>query len=347
MARCGCASGSCSCLITGGTGITVTGVGSQDNPYVVNGAFFATSDSPTVSLTLTGTGTTLDPYRIVANAHLTMDQLVDVSAPSPTAGYVMTYVTSPSASWIAAVPQSGIPGAVLHDSTMVGDGTPSSALGVKLDPTGGIINGVSGLKSATGYTVCTSTTRPPSPFDYQYIFETDTQAFGYWMPSPGRWRMFDTKMQPYLAKVRSGWAGTTVGTGGYERGWYMRQGALIEVDFTIYLGGPGSNMGYGPLTVDIPFKAVGGAEGVNNHTHGGSGFCQGSGFGQWVMTPAIWPGDTKAHFWAPVNFDSSYQDYLRSTDASNAPGTGVPNRAGSYPLTDGSFLEGHLTYFAT
>lgn len=35
MARCQCAGSSCSCLITAGPGVTVQGVGSADQPYVV------------------------------------------------------------------------------------------------------------------------------------------------------------------------------------------------------------------------------------------------------------------------------------------------------------------------
>jgi hypothetical protein len=35
MARCGCSGQSCSCLITGGAGVTVQGTGTADNPYVL------------------------------------------------------------------------------------------------------------------------------------------------------------------------------------------------------------------------------------------------------------------------------------------------------------------------
>lgn len=346
MARCGCASGSCSCLITGSQGVTVSGVGSQDNPYVITGASFATSDSPTVSLSLTGTGTILDPYRIVANAHLTLDQLTDVDAPAPVAGYLLTYVTSPVPSWIAAVPQSGIPGAVLHDSTMLGDGTPSLALGVRLDPLGNIINGPSGLKVNADLTMCTSTTHPVTPFDYQRIMETDTEAFGFWMPAPtSRWRMWDTKPQSYLAKIRSDWPGTTVGQGGWERGYYMRRGAQVNAWFTIFLGGPGSNMGYGALSVDLPFRAADVADGVVNDMHGNSGFLHASGWTYWPMLPAIQHGSTKAYFWVPADPSVSYLALMRSADASNQPGTGRPYRPNNWPIVDNSNIEGTFNYF--
>lgn len=35
MARCQCAGSSCSCLITGGAGVSVMGVGTADQPYVI------------------------------------------------------------------------------------------------------------------------------------------------------------------------------------------------------------------------------------------------------------------------------------------------------------------------
>lgn len=42
--RCGCASDSCSCVVTGGEGIEVTGTGSKTNPYVVDMAVEGTLD---------------------------------------------------------------------------------------------------------------------------------------------------------------------------------------------------------------------------------------------------------------------------------------------------------------
>lgn len=351
MARCGCASSSCSCLITGSGGVVVTGSGSAENPYVINGSNFGVTDSPTIDMTLSGDGTLGNPYRISAAAHLTLDQLDDVNASAPSPGYTLTYVTSPVAEWRATVPLSGIPGAVLHDSTMVGDGTPSSALGVKIDPSGGITNGVNGLRSSSGLTYCTSTTRPGAPTDYQQILETDTQAFGIWMPSGGtnvgpHWRMFDTRMQPYLAKIRSDFVGTTVGNGGYEKGWYMRAGQLITATFTIYLGGPGSNMGNGPLTVDLPFTAAGGSQGVLNDVHGGTGYVSAAGWAVFACTPAIQPGSNRVIFWAPQDFDHSHLGVMRSADASSQPGTGVPLRLGAWPIQDGSWIEGTVVYMA-
>jgi hypothetical protein len=179
-------------------------MGSKDNPFVVTGPVFGTSNTSTADLVLSGDGTPANPYVISVNVHLPLDGLTDVNAPAPVAGYVLTYATSPSPGWIAAIPQSGTPGAVLHDNTLQGAGTAGSVLGVLLDPTGGITAGASGLKAGTGWTVCTSGTRPASPAAYDKIIESDTQAWGFWMPgTPGKWRMYDTKSQSWTPRWTS------------------------------------------------------------------------------------------------------------------------------------------------
>lgn len=57
MARCGCGSSAvCTCLVTAGTNITVTGSGNVGSPYVVSAVVTPVTvlDSPTVDLTLVG-----------------------------------------------------------------------------------------------------------------------------------------------------------------------------------------------------------------------------------------------------------------------------------------------------
>jgi hypothetical protein len=63
MAKCGCAGGTCSCVLTGGTNVQVTGTGSSTNPYVVSatGTALTVVDTPTIDLTLTGEGTSSSP----------------------------------------------------------------------------------------------------------------------------------------------------------------------------------------------------------------------------------------------------------------------------------------------
>jgi len=344
MARCGCASGSCSCLVTGAGGITVTGAGSQDNPFVVHGPYLSVGNSPTADLVLTGSGTQGDPYRIVCNVHMVLDQLTDVDAPSPIAGYVLTYVTSPSPAWKAAIPQSGIPGAVLHDNTLKGDGTAGSVLGVLLDPTGGITAGASGLKAASGWTICTSGTRPGSPAAYDKIIETDTQAFGFWMPgSPGKWRMFDTKSQSWTPRLDSdGYHGVTVGNGGFSRGSYFRTGAQVHLSWNIHLGS-GSNMGMGDLKIlDVP-TAIQVSTSITQGSQWGSGWGHASGWAYWPLLTEMHPSNV-IRMWAS-NPGDAHIWVVRSSDSSNRPGTGVPLRQGAWPFQDGSDFNGDISYF--
>lgn len=57
MARCGCSSGTtCNCAVKAGANITVTGVGSAGNPYVISGlsATVAPLDTTTIDTTVTG-----------------------------------------------------------------------------------------------------------------------------------------------------------------------------------------------------------------------------------------------------------------------------------------------------
>lgn len=74
MARCNCASGSrCDCAIIGGPGITVSGTGTAERPYLVSAAPNANGailfeDSSTVDFTVTGSGTQIDPYIVRATA---------------------------------------------------------------------------------------------------------------------------------------------------------------------------------------------------------------------------------------------------------------------------------------
>lgn len=101
MARdCGCAGQSCGCLVTAGSGIEVTGIGTADNPFVIRNiasdlaSSFKVSDTLTLDMVLAGSGTNLDPFILQGNVTLLMQQLSDVSNPGgvPTAGQVPTYV---------------------------------------------------------------------------------------------------------------------------------------------------------------------------------------------------------------------------------------------------------------
>lgn len=53
MAKCGCAGGTCSCLLTAGTNIEITGTGTGTNPYVLNVTGYPDSQ-PSVTQTWSG-----------------------------------------------------------------------------------------------------------------------------------------------------------------------------------------------------------------------------------------------------------------------------------------------------
>lgn len=329
-------------MVAGINGITVSGVGSQANPFVINGPYLTVGNTATADLTLTGAGTSASPYRITATVHMTLDDLTDVIVPTPTVGYVLTYQTSPSPGWRAAVAQSGTPGAVLTDGSLSGAGTAGSVLSVKVDPAGGISVGAGGLTASAAFTICTSTTRPASPTNYQRIVESDTQAYGFWMPgSPGSWRMFDTKPQLWTPHLTSGYypnVDIATSRGGYARGTFMRQGAQTHVGVHIRLG-DSPNMGYGDLRIDnppVPIASVIGAQ-------FGIGFLNASGWAYW---PAQFEANSAGVFrWWTSNPGEANIWIVQSADSTNRPGTGVPQRPGTYPFLGGSDLEGFVTYF--
>lgn len=65
MAKCGCASTVCTCKVTGGTNVQVTGTGTLGDPYVIGvpaTLVLTVADTSSVDLTLIGSGTTVDPY---------------------------------------------------------------------------------------------------------------------------------------------------------------------------------------------------------------------------------------------------------------------------------------------
>lgn len=79
--RCGCGSAQCSCAVTAGAGIVVSGVGSAGNPYVITaaGAALTITDTPSLNLTLSGAGTPGSPW-----------VLSGVVTPSSTSGNLLT-----------------------------------------------------------------------------------------------------------------------------------------------------------------------------------------------------------------------------------------------------------------
>lgn len=69
---CGCAGGACSCSVQGGAGVTVTGIGTASDPFIVEaeidqlGGNIQFNDTSTINMTVTGDGTPSDPMIVTA-----------------------------------------------------------------------------------------------------------------------------------------------------------------------------------------------------------------------------------------------------------------------------------------
>jgi hypothetical protein len=154
VARCGCAGGTCQCLVQEGAGISVSGSGSAGNPYVVAvesgggdiGGLLTVQDSATMDLALTGSGTTVTPYVLSAQAVMSLDELDDVSAGEPVPnGYVLA---KSGTQWQPVPPSTASPGAVATDTPVLGDGSSGSHVRLLVDPAGLLATTGAGLKLA-------------------------------------------------------------------------------------------------------------------------------------------------------------------------------------------------------
>jgi hypothetical protein len=143
MARCGCGNGAggCSCLVTGGAGIRVSGTGTESNPYLVEsigsgitGALTVT-DTPTLNLTMGGSGTVADPYQLSGVATLSMEGLSDIKPGAvPASGQVPVFNGT---TWEFAVPPTTPPGAVNVGTGLAGDGAAATPIRARTSGTWG------------------------------------------------------------------------------------------------------------------------------------------------------------------------------------------------------------------
>lgn len=74
MPGCGCAGSSCGCQIKTGQGLTITGIGTKADPFVLSATIGSLSgsisfvDSASVDFTVAGQGTPSDPMTVTATA---------------------------------------------------------------------------------------------------------------------------------------------------------------------------------------------------------------------------------------------------------------------------------------
>lgn len=149
MARCGCAGASCSCLIVGQGGVTVTGNGGQSSPYTIASDInVAVLDTPTVNLTKTGDGSAAAPYTISGDATVTLDQLTDVDTAGGATGYVLAKQADGT---YKLVPATTAPaGALSIGDGLTGDASSGNKLRLLLAPSSGLIVGPTGVAMQGG-----------------------------------------------------------------------------------------------------------------------------------------------------------------------------------------------------
>lgn len=147
MARC-CQGSTCSCVLAEGAGITITGDGSAQNPFLISssGGSIETVDNSVFDLSLTGDGSSGMPFTLEVTFASTakLDDLPDVNAPTPTNGQVLSWDTATSR-WVAATAPTAAPGAISTDTSMLGDGSVGDPLEVQEDPDRFLTTTVDGL----------------------------------------------------------------------------------------------------------------------------------------------------------------------------------------------------------
>lgn len=133
---CGGTSGTCGCQIIGHGQIEVSGSGGPADPFILDVALdFTSSQNKTFTTQITGDGSTATPYspEVTFTSTAQLDDLPDVAAPAPTNGQVLAWSTAQNA-WVPQAPTTAAAGAVLHDTSMTGDGSAGSPLALLSSP---------------------------------------------------------------------------------------------------------------------------------------------------------------------------------------------------------------------
>lgn len=110
--RCGCASDSCSCIITGGVGVQVSGTGTKTNPYVLDASLAVPSLSVQDENTLVRDGVTLIDFTgagVTTSAGDSGEVIVNV----PAIGITQVSSASATAAVSLGVAPVDIPGCTL------------------------------------------------------------------------------------------------------------------------------------------------------------------------------------------------------------------------------------------
>jgi hypothetical protein len=142
-----CCGGGCSCKIQAGTRVSITGVGSSNDPFVIAAdSALAVVDNSVFDLTLVGSGTTASPWSLQVGFASTarLRDIPDVNALAPTNSQVLGW-DSATSKWTPRAPTTAASGSVQHDTSLAGDGSAGSPLQVN-EAANGFIETSSGLK---------------------------------------------------------------------------------------------------------------------------------------------------------------------------------------------------------
>lgn len=153
MGRCGCEGTTCGCKVVGDGGIIVTGSGTASNPYRVSGGLgLQVVDTPSVNLTLLGTGSQSDPWLLSADFAGNLDDLLDVDTAGATTGQVLARQADGSYAFVP--PATTSPGMIATGTSLEGDGSGGSPLALRLASNSGLELTGSGVR-LDPYTVTT------------------------------------------------------------------------------------------------------------------------------------------------------------------------------------------------
>lgn len=138
IARCCGGTGSCACKITGGRLTQATGIGTTQDPIIIDSdVSLATEDTKTFDLGLAGDGSLESPWRVSCNfaPSAQLQDIPDVSTAPPDSGMVLAW-NSTTGQWGPAPASTASPGSVTTDGqSLLGDGSATNAMRVKADGT--------------------------------------------------------------------------------------------------------------------------------------------------------------------------------------------------------------------
>jgi len=99
MAKCGCSGQACSCALSAGANIEISGTGSATNPFRISARPLnvQVSDTGTINMTLTGDGSTTNPFTISADliGSITPTAVIPAESRSWSGSVSLTDVTGP------------------------------------------------------------------------------------------------------------------------------------------------------------------------------------------------------------------------------------------------------------